>query len=76
MKIKGDAKLSEADKAAQIEKLQAEVKKQQAATEKAEASPFKVQVAAFVEADKAGDQAKLKKIIADFAAQTANAPTN
>lgn len=76
MKIKGDAKLSEAEKTAQIEPLQAEIKKDQAATEKAESSPFKAQVAAFVEADKAGDQAKLKKMIADFAAQAANAPTN
>ncbi|KQY98132.1 phosphonate ABC transporter substrate-binding protein [Pseudolabrys sp. Root1462] len=76
MKIKGDAKLSEAEKTAQIEPLQAEIKKDQAATAKAESSPFKAQVAAFVEADKAGDQAKLKKMIADFAAQAANAPTN
>lgn len=76
MKIKGDAKLSDAEKTAKIEPLQAEIKKDQAETEKVENSPFKAQLAAFVEADKAGDQAKLKKMIADFAAQAVNTPTN
>lgn len=76
MKINGDDKLTAEQKAAQVAPLEAEIKKYQAGSDKVERSPFKKQVAAFVEADKAGDQAVLKKMIAELAASAVAAPTN
>ena len=76
MKIKSDAKLSEAEKAAQIAPLEADSKKYQADADKAEKGAFKKKVAAFIEADKKGDQAVLKKMISEFAANAVNTPTN
>jgi phosphonate transport system substrate-binding protein len=76
MKIKGDAKLSAEGKAAKIAPLQAAIRKYQAAADKAEHGAFKKKVAAFAEADKAKDQAKLKKLIAEFASNVANMPMN
>ena len=76
MKIKADDKLSDAEKTAEIAPLQAEIKKNQELAEKAENSAFKKQVAQFLEADKAGNQAELKTLISTFAANAANAPTN
>jgi phosphonate transport system substrate-binding protein len=76
MKIKGDAKLSAEEKASKAAALEAEIKKYQEQAEKADAGPFKKQQALFIEADKAGDQAKLKKLIAEFAATAVNPPTN
>lgn len=76
MKFQGDDKLSAEEKAAKIAPLQAEIKKDQELSDKAEHSEFKNQVEAFLEADKAGDQAKLKSMIATFAANAVNAPTN
>lgn len=76
MKIKGDDKISADEKAAKLAALEADLTKLQAATAKAETAPFKAQLAAFVAADKAGDQAKLKKMIAEFAAAAVNTPTN
>ncbi|HWK97921.1 MAG TPA: phosphonate ABC transporter substrate-binding protein [Pseudolabrys sp.] len=76
MKIKSDDKLTAEQKAEQSKPLTAEIAKLQAATAKAETAPFKAQLATFVEADKAGDQAKLKKMIAEFAAAAVNTPTN
>lgn len=76
MKINGDDKLTTEQKVAQIAPLEAELKKYQAESEKVEHSPFQKQLAAFVEADKAGDQAVLKKMIAELAASAASAPTN
>ena len=76
MRIQADDKLSAGEKAAKIVPLQAAIKKEQDLTDKAEHSDFKKQVEAFLEADKAGDQAKLKAMIATFAANAVNAPTN
>ena len=76
MKIKGDAKLSAEEKAAKIAPLEAEIKNHQQAAEKAEHGAFTKQVAPFFEADKAKDQAKLKKLIGELAANAATAPTN
>lgn len=76
MKIKGDAKLSAEEKAAKIAPLEADIKAYQAAADKAEKGAFMQQVAHFVEADKANDQAKLKKLIGALAASAATAPTN
>jgi phosphonate transport system substrate-binding protein len=76
MKIKGDKGLSDAQKAAKIAPLQASIKKYQEQSEKAENSPFKAQLATFAAADKAGDQAKLKEMIGEFAANAAKTPMN
>jgi len=76
MKFQADDKLSAEEKAAKIAPLQTEIKKDQELSDKAEHSEFNKQVEAFLEADKAGDQAKLKAMIATFAANAANAPTN
>ncbi|HVZ53414.1 MAG TPA: phosphonate ABC transporter substrate-binding protein [Pseudolabrys sp.] len=76
MKIKADAKLSDAEKQAQIAPLMADIKKNQALSEKAEHSAFKGQLEAFVEADKAGKQDELKKMIGEFAAAAANPAIN
>ncbi len=76
MKINGNSKLSAAEKAAKIAPLQAAAKKYQEMGEKAEHSAFKKQLAAFEEADKAGNQAELKKMIAKFADVASAMPTN
>jgi phosphonate transport system substrate-binding protein len=76
MKIKGDAKLSAEEKAAQVGPLEADIKTYQAAANKAEQGAFRKKVVAFVEADKTGDQATLKKMISEFAANAVNTPTN
>jgi phosphonate transport system substrate-binding protein len=76
MKIKGDDKLTDAQKQEQIAPLQAEIKKSEELAKKAETSPFQKQLANFVEADKAGNQAELKKMIGEFAAAAAQAPTH
>ena len=76
MKINGDDKLTAEQKATQVAPLEAEIKKYQAESDKAERSPFQKQVAAFIEADKAGDQTVLKEMIAELAANAAAAPTN
>lgn len=76
MKINGDEKLSADEKAARVAPLHAQIKHLQEQTEKAEHGPFKNKVAAFVEADKAGKQDELKKMIGEFAAASANPATN
>lgn len=76
MTIKGDAKLSAEEKAAKIAPLQADIAKYQDAADKAEQGAYQKKVALFMEADKAKDQAKLKKLIAGFAADVAAMPTN
>jgi len=72
MKLQADNKLSAEEKAAKISPLQAEIKKYQEQADKAEQSEFKKQVEAFLEADKAGNQAELKRMIDEFAASFAN----
>jgi phosphonate transport system substrate-binding protein len=76
MKIKGDAKLSAEEKASKVAALDADIKKYQDLADKADKSAFKKQQALFVEADKAGKQDELKKLIGEFAANAANTPTN
>ncbi|MFA6264917.1 MAG: phosphonate ABC transporter substrate-binding protein [Pseudolabrys sp.] len=76
MKIKGDAKLSADEKAAKIKPLEADIKTYQAEADKAAGTAFRKKVAEFEAADKAGDQAKLKTIIAELAATVAVTPTN
>jgi phosphonate transport system substrate-binding protein len=76
MKINADDKMSAGEKDAKLAELQADIKKNQELAEKAENSPFKKQLALFLDADKAGNQAELKKLIGEFAANAANTPTN
>lgn len=76
MKIKGDAKLSADEKAGKVAALEAEIKQHQAQADKADKSAYKKQQVLFLEADKAKNQAELKKLIGVFAANAANPPTN
>lgn len=76
MKIKGDAKLSAEEKAAQVAPLEADIKTYQEAAAKAEHGTFMKQVAPFFEADKTKDQARLKKLIGELAANAATSPTH
>ena len=76
MKVKADESLSSEDKAAKLAALQAEIKGYQQQAEKSDKSPFQQKVAAFLEADKAGNQAELKKLIADFATTASSVPSN
>lgn len=76
MKIKGDAKLSADEKAPKIAALEAEIKTYQSQADKADKGEFKKRQVLFLEADKAGKQDELKKLIGAFAAAAANPPTN
>lgn len=76
MKIKGDEKLTDEQKQAQIAPLQEEIKKDQELSAKAEHAPFVAKLATFKAADKAGNQEELKKLIGEFAASTVNSATN
>jgi phosphonate transport system substrate-binding protein len=68
MKVKADDKLSDAEKDAQAAKIKAELAKVEAMEKQAENDPHQKRVAAFIAADKAGDKATMKKMIAEFAA--------
>lgn len=76
MKIKGDAKLVADEKASKIAALEADIKRYQGFADKADKSEFKKQQVLFLQADKAGKQDELKKLISAFAATAANPPTN
>ncbi len=67
MKVKGDDKLSAAEKDAQVAKIKDELAKIETMAKQAETDPYQKKIAAFIEADKAGDKATVKKMIADFA---------
>src|SRR5262252_8835238 len=67
LKIKGDAKLSDDQKAKEIALIQAQVAKLDELEKKAEANPFRSRIAAFIEAEKAGRQDAMKRMIAEFA---------
>ena len=74
LRIQSDAKLSDEEKGKQTADIQAQLVKLDAMEKKAATDPFQTKLAAFAEADKAGDQAALKRMIAEFAA--GNAHTN
>jgi len=74
LRVQSDAKLSDEEKKKQSADIQAQLAKLDDLEKKAAAAPFQAKLAAFVKADEAGDQAALKKMIADFAAS--NARTN
>jgi phosphonate transport system substrate-binding protein len=68
MKVQGDEKLSQEEKSREIAAIRAEISMLEEREKKAEADGFQRRAAAFVEADKAGRQDELKKMIAEFAA--------
>jgi len=71
MKVQGDEKLSQEEKSREVAAIRAEIAKLEDREKKAEADDFQRRTAAFLEADKAGRQDELKKMIADFAAGNA-----
>jgi phosphonate transport system substrate-binding protein len=71
MKVQADDKLSADEKAKQVAAIRAEIAKLEEMEKKAQSDQFQKRKAAFVEADKAGNQDELKKMIAEFAAGTA-----
>ena len=72
MKAQADEKLSADEKARQVAAIRAEIEKLEEMQKKAAVRPFQQRVAAFLEADKAGNQDELKKMIAEFAAGTSS----
>jgi phosphonate transport system substrate-binding protein len=71
MKVQGDEKLSQEEKSREIAAIRVEIAALEAREKKAEADEFQRRAAAFLEADKAGRQDELKKMIAEFAAGNA-----
>jgi phosphonate transport system substrate-binding protein len=71
MKVQADEKLSGDEKGKQIAAIRAEIAKLEEMQKKAESDPFQQRTAAFIEADKAGKQDELKKMIVEFAASAA-----
>ena len=76
MKVKGDDKVSAVEKASKVAAIEAEIKRYQEQAGTADKSAYKKQQLLFLEADKAGKQDELKKMIGQFAAAAANPPTN
>jgi phosphonate transport system substrate-binding protein len=74
LKVQSDAKLSDEEKKKQSAEIGAQLAKLDELEKKAVTDPFQKRLAAFVEADKAGNQTELKRMIAEFAA--GNARTN
>jgi phosphonate transport system substrate-binding protein len=74
LRVQSDAKLSDEDKKKQSADIQAQLAKLDELEKKAATDPFQKRLEAFVEADKAGNQPELKRMIAEFAA--GNARTN
>ena len=72
MKVEADAKLSDDEKAKSVKEFEAKLTDVEAMTKKAEADGFRARVTAFIDADKAGNQDELKKMIAEFAANFAS----
>ena len=72
LKVEADAKLTDDEKAKKVADLQDQLAKVEDMTKKAETDGYQKRVAAFIEADKAGNQDELKRMIAEFAANFAN----
>ena len=70
MKVQADEKLSADEKSKQVRAIRADISKLGELQKKAETDPFQERAAAFIAADKAGQQDKLKTMIAEFAAGT------
>jgi phosphonate transport system substrate-binding protein len=76
LKVKSDDKLSAEEKQKQVDALQAEIKSYEAQAAKAEKGSFAQFRTAFVDAEKAGKQDEVKKLIADMASKLATSATN
>jgi phosphonate transport system substrate-binding protein len=72
LKVEADAKLTDDEKAKKVADLQDQLAKVEDMTKKAATDGYQKRVAAFIEADKAGNQDELKRMIAEFAANFAN----
>jgi len=72
LKVQADDKLSPEEKGKQSAEIRAELAKIEAEEKQVATDGFHAQVAAFVAADKAGDTAKVKEMIAQFAAALAH----
>jgi phosphonate transport system substrate-binding protein len=72
LKVEADAKLTDDEKTKKVAELQDQLAKVEDMAKKAETDGYQKRVAAFVEADKAGNQDALKRMIAEFAANFAN----
>jgi len=68
LKLKADVRLSDDQKAKEVGIIQARLSKLDELENEAEANPFHSRVAAFIEAEKAGRQDDMKRMIAEFAA--------
>lgn len=68
LRVMSDDKLSEQEKKTKSAELKAEIAKLEQAQKQADTDSFTKRVSAFIEADKARDQAQVKKMISDFAA--------
>ena len=71
LKVQGDAKLSDDDKTRQAAEINAKIAKIDEMAKKAETDTVRARITAFIAADKDGNQAELKKDIAEFAASFA-----
>ena len=71
LKVNGDTKLSDDQKAKKITVIQAQLAKLDELEQKADTNPFRSRVAAFIEAEKVGRQDDMKRMIAEFAASYA-----
>jgi phosphonate transport system substrate-binding protein len=72
LKVQADGKLSDEEKAKQVAEFDAKLADVDERTKKAESDSFRQRVAAFIAADKAGNQDDLKRMIAEFAANFSN----
>jgi phosphonate transport system substrate-binding protein len=72
LKVEADTKLSDEEKAKQVKDFDTQLSQVEDLTKKTESDGFRTRVAAFIEADKAGNQEELKKMIAEFAANFAS----
>jgi phosphonate transport system substrate-binding protein len=72
LKVKGDAKLTDEEKAKEIAAIQVHLAKLDELEKKAAVDPFQGRVAAFLDAEKAGRQDEMKRMIAAFAASYAH----
>ncbi|MBV9968690.1 MAG: phosphonate ABC transporter substrate-binding protein [Xanthobacteraceae bacterium] len=72
LKVRSDSKLSDEEKAKQVAALTGALSELDAQEKKAAADTFQARVAAFIEAEKAGRQDDLGRMIAEFAATAAH----
>jgi phosphonate transport system substrate-binding protein len=72
LKVQGDSKLSDAEKAKEVAEIKAKITAIEAQEKMADKDPHQKQITAFIAADKAGDKDALKKLIADLAAGVAS----